>query len=89
MGGRTSGSGESWEAGVGFVVVKARVVHCESGLGALRQACRSGVAIIADVVNRIGGMAVFEHAHPPSKSRDWSVLMSGDGLQVPGRLGGL
>jgi hypothetical protein len=68
MGGRTSGSGESWEAGVGFVVVKARVVHCESGLGALRQACRSGVAMIADVVDRLGGMAVFEHAHPPSKS---------------------
>lgn len=46
MEGRTSGSGEIWEAGVVFVVVKARVFHCERGLGALRQACRRGVAMV-------------------------------------------
>ena len=52
MGGRTSGSGVSWdeEAHVGFVVEKARVVHCERGLGALRHACRRGVAMVVDVV---------------------------------------
>lgn len=64
MGGRTSGSGEIWAAGVGFLVVKAREDHCESGLGALRQACRSDVAMLAGVVDVPGGMPVFEHARP-------------------------
>lgn len=73
MGGRTSGSGEIWEAGVGFEVVKARVVHCESGLGALRQACRSDVAIGAGVVDCgllvYARLPVFE-SESVSKSRD-------------------
>ena len=38
------------EAHVGFVVEKARVVHCERSLGALRHACRRGVAMVVDVV---------------------------------------
>lgn len=37
-----------------FVVVKARVFHCERGLGALRQACRRGVAMVGYMC----GMAV-------------------------------
>lgn len=51
MGGRTSGSGEICEAGVGVVEVKDRV-HCWSGLGALRQACRSDVAMAVVGVER-------------------------------------
>lgn len=73
MGGSTSGSGEIWEAGVGFEVVKARVVHCERLVGALRQACRSGVAIGVDVVECgllvCACMLVFE-SESVSKSRD-------------------
>jgi hypothetical protein len=42
---------------VGFVVVKARELHRERGLGALRQACRSGVAIAVEVVDWRGGNA--------------------------------
>jgi hypothetical protein len=72
MGGRTSGSAASCEAGRGFEVVKARVVHCERGPGALRQACRSGVAIGVGVVDcrLVVYACVWSSPRSVSKSRD-------------------
>jgi hypothetical protein len=71
MGGRISGWAESCEAAVDFEVVKARVVHCERGLGALRQACRSGVAIGVGVVDVWPvGVCLRLIEYPSSKSRD-------------------
>lgn len=60
---------------MGFEVVKARAVHCERGLGALRQACRSDVAIGAGVVDR--GLLVYA-CSPVFESE--SVSKSQDGL---------
>lgn len=70
MGGRTSGSGVICEADVGLVVAKERVVHCERGLGALRQACRSGVAIGACVGDFVVVGLPLPLSMPVSKSRD-------------------